>query len=58
MIQPRKRKMVKKAPWKMPFGTIIDIHKMSQKIKKILPDIISGAGAGVGKNGAGADSTH
>ena len=38
----------------MPFGTIIDIHKMSQKYKKILPDIISGAG----KNGAGVNSTY
>ena len=42
----------------MPFGTIIDIHKMYQKIQKKLPDVISGAGAGAGKNGAGVNGTY
>ena len=33
--QPYGHKIVNNALWKMPFGTIIDIHKMSQKIQNI-----------------------
>ena len=33
--QPTGHKMVKNTLWKMPFGTIIDIHKMYQKNEKI-----------------------
>ena len=32
--QPYGHKIVNNALWKMPFGTIIDIHKMSQKNQK------------------------
>ena len=47
--QPYGHKIVDNALWMMPFDTITDIHKMSQKYNKFLPDVISGAGAGVGK---------
>ena len=46
LIQPHQHKMVKKAPWKMPFGTIIDI-KCFKNYKKFSSDGISGADAGV-----------
>ena len=32
--QPYGHKIVNNALWEMPFGTIIDIHKMYQKIEK------------------------
>ena len=56
--QPYGHKIVKNALWKMPFGTIIDIHKMYQKIQKNLPDVISGASSGAGKNGTGVNGPH
>ena len=56
--QPYGHKIVNNALWEMPFGTIIDIHKMYQKIQKILPDVISGAGAGAGKNGVAVNGTY
>ena len=56
--QPYGHKIVNNALWKMAFGTIIDIHKMYQKMQKKLPDVISGASAGAGKNGAGVNRTN
>ena len=48
--------MVEKGPWKIPFGTIRDIYKMSQKMQKRIPDVLLTADACNGKNGASDDS--